>query len=377
MTSYDETRLLAKFSQLHFGLIFLVCAVSAAGFAMLYSAAGGSWEPWAGRQLSRFLMCIPVVLFIAVTDIRLWFKYAYKAYFIGLALLIIVELIGFVGMGAQRWVNVGGVNFQPSEMMKIFLVLALARYFHTIHQQNTPHLAFLIPPGIMIVVPVALVLIQPNLGTSFVILMTGIGIMFLAGIGWKKFVFAGCVGLACLPLLWANMHDYQKRRVFTFMNPESDPLGSGYNIMQSKIAIGSGALTGKGFMEGSQSQLSFLPEKETDFIFTVLSEEFGFMGSMTILALYLGIVLVCLRIALRSDSYFGKLIAGGIAIILFLHVFINMAMVMGLIPVVGLPLPLLSYGGSSMISMLIAIAFVLNVYVHQEVPVRRAYDIFD
>jgi rod shape determining protein RodA len=363
-----------KLRKLHMPLLLLVMAACATGFAMLYSAAQGSFDPWASRQMIRFAMIFPVLVLVALIDIQVWFRYAYVLYGIGLVTLVAVEIAGFVGMGAQRWINLGGVNFQPSEMMKIFLVLAIAHYFHAIHKNNITKLGYLSFPSLLLLVPAALVLVQPNLGTSFIILMTGVGLFFMAGIGWKKFVVVGVMGLSLLPVLWGHMHDYQKRRVMTFLDPETDPLGAGYNIIQSKIAIGSGGLVGKGFLQGSQSQLSFLPEKETDFIFTMLAEEFGFVGGVAIVVLYVSIIFCCIRISFAAESYFGKLVAFGMGLILFLHMMINMAMVMGLIPVVGVPLPMLSYGGSSLISMLIGLAFVQNIHIHKDVPVRRTYE---
>ncbi len=373
VTSRKPT-LMNKLAELHLPLLALTSLICAIGFLVLYSAAQGSLEPWAGRQMVRFAIAMPIAIIIALVNIQFWFRYAYLLYGIGLATLGAVEIIGHIGMGAQRWVSVGGVNFQPSELMKIFLILALAHYFHAIHKNNVTRLRFLTFPALLLLLPVGLVLIQPNLGTSFILLMTGIGIFFMAGIGWKKFMVVGVVGLCLLPVLWSHMHDYQKRRVMTFMNPESDPLGSGYNIIQSKIAIGSGGFFGKGFMQGSQSQLSFLPEKETDFIFTVITEEFGFVGGFICIILYFSLIFCCVRIAIASESFFGKLVAYGISLVLFLHMFVNMAMVMGLVPVVGLPLPMLSYGGSSMISVVIALGFVQNVYVHRETSVLRTYD---
>jgi rod shape determining protein RodA len=370
-TKTDDEYIFTKLGRIHKGYLFLVLTLCGFGFMMLYSAARGEVSPWADRQFIRFLVLLPVMLFIAITDIRIWYRHAYLLYGFGILGLVGVEIAGFVGMGAQRWIKIGGFTFQPSELMKVLLVLALARYFHALHMNNVGRLVFLIVPGALVGLPAGLVLIQPNLGTATIILLTGAGVMFMAGIGWKKFLAVGIVVAACLPFAWGSLHDYQKQRVYTFLDPESDPLGSGYNIMQSKIAIGSGELHGKGFLQGSQSQLSFLPEKETDFIFTMLAEEFGFLGGLTVMLLYMTLIITGFIIAIHSMSFFGKLIASGISIILFIHMFINMAMVMGLIPVVGVPLPMLSYGGSSLISIMIAVGFVLSVHVHRDVVVHR------
>ena len=368
----EDRFIIKRLANLPMPMVVLVSLVSMIGVVMLYSAAQGSLEPWAGRHFTRFLVGFICMITVATIDIRFWFRNAYIIYVFALAFLAMVEVMGFIGMGAQRWVNIAGVNFQPSEIMKIAVVLALARYFHSLHLNNIQKLSILVIPGILVIVPVVLILKQPNLGTAVVTAMVAVAIFFMSGINIRKFVIAGIAGGACLPVIWNYMHDYQKKRVLTFLDPEADPLGAGYNIIQSKIAIGSGGIFGKGFLQGSQSQLSFLPEKQTDFIFTMLTEEFGLIGGLGIIIIYASIIILGIRIAVQCDSHFGKLAAFGIVTAMFMHVFINMAMSMGMIPVVGVPLPLLSYGGSNLIATLIGIGFVLNAHVHRETHVERA-----
>jgi rod shape determining protein RodA len=280
--------------------------------------------------------------------------------------LIYTDFFGVTAMGATRWIRIGPLNIQPSEIAKLSTVLALAHYFHNVSAVNIRRMSFIIPPLIMLFLPFALVVKQPDLGTSLIILMVGGAMFFAAGVQIWKFVVLFISGIISMPFAWLYLHDYQKKRVLAFLSPESDPLGDGYNILQSKIAIGSGGLTGKGFLKGTQSQLSFLPEKQTDFIFTMLAEEFGFIGSVVVIILYAIILMYGVWIAINSKNHFGRMMAIGITTILFVHVFVNIAMVMGLIPVVGAPLPLLSYGGTIMMTMLIAFGFLLNADLYSE-----------
>lgn len=352
-------------------LVLLLCAIASVGLIMLYSAAGGSMQPWASRQLVRFLIALAVLLVVAISDIRLWLRLAYPAYFASLVLLVIVDVAGFVGMGAQRWIDLGIINLQPSEVMKVALVLALARYFHGMTNEDVGRPWKLVLPALMVLAPVALVLKQPDLGTAMMLLIGGATMFFAAGVRLWMFAAVAAAGLATLPFAWQMLHDYQRRRVLTFIDPESDPLGSGYHILQSKIALGSGGLFGKGFLQGTQSHLNFLPEKQTDFIFTMLAEEFGLIGSLGMLALYAVVLAYCLAIAVTAKSQFGRLLAIGITATFFLYVFINMAMVMGLIPVVGIPLPLVSYGGTATVSLMLGFGLIMCVYVHRDVMISR------
>ena len=356
---------------LNWPITILVCTLCMIGVAVLFSAANGEMDPWASRHLTRFLFMLPVMILIALVDIQFWVRMAYWIYAGGVGLLIVVELVGIFGKGAQRWVSVGGTSFQPSEFMKVALVIALARYYHFVHAGEVNRPLVLAVPLMMIAVPAVLILHQPNLGTATIVCLTGAAVMFLAGLSWYYIIAAGVAGLSAIPVIWSLMHDYQKKRVFTFLDPESDPLGAGYNIMQSKIAIGSGGVFGKGFLQGSQGQLSFLPEKQTDFIFTMLTEEFGMMGGFFILFLYSALIFLGFRVALNSHSQFGRLVSGGISTVLFIHLFINCAMVMGLIPVVGVPLPFLSYGGSVLMAMMVGYGFVLNAHVYRNTGTFR------
>ena len=282
---YDpsDITLSRKLRMISWPLVLLLCVLSAVGFGMLYSAANASWTPWALRQFVRFGIGLTLLLTISLTDIRMWMRYAYFLYFLALALLIAVELMGVIGMGAQRWIDLKIIRIQPSEIMKITLVLALARYFHGISAEETGRIIWLLFPVMLVMAPLALVLRQPDLGTAVMMGMSALAVFFVAGVRIWKFAVAGGLTLAALPVAWSFLHEYQKRRVLTFLDPESDPLGSGYHIIQSKIALGSGGIFGKGFLEGTQSHLNFLPEKQTDFIFTMLAEEFGMVGGLALL----------------------------------------------------------------------------------------------
>lgn len=357
--------------------LILVCMVVMTGIMLLYSAGNGHWNPWASKQFIRFLMSIGVLFFIALTNLRLWMKYAYWIYGLALILLFGVEVAGTVGMGAQRWLNLGFFQLQPSEVMKIALVLALARYFHGASLEEVRSIRFMIPPVLMMGIPVALILLQPDLGTALMLVFVSVALFFLVGVQIWKFVLVGILGAAAIPVFWMFLHDYQKQRVLTFLNPESDPLGAGYHIMQSKITLGSGGIFGKGFMEGTQSRLNFLPEKQTDFIFTVLSEEFGLVGSLALLLLYTVIIAYGFIIALRCNNFFGKLLALGLTINFALYVFINMGMVMGLMPVVGVPLPLVSYGGTAMLTLFFGFGLIECVNINREMVIGRRGSIDD
>ncbi len=360
-----------KIWQISWPLALLLTAVAAVGWLALYSAGNGNLDPWANRQMVRFAMGMAVLMVVAVIDLRFWMRHAYSIYFFGMVLLVVVELHGRVGMGAQRWIDLGFIQLQPSEIMKIALVLTLARYFHGASLQDIGRLSYLVPPILMVLAPVGFVLKQPDLGTAMMLLMTSTVLFFLAGVRLWMFGAVFAAAVAALPVIWSLMHDYQKRRVLTFLNPENDPLGSGYHIMQSKIALGSGGMFGKGFLQGTQSHLNFLPEKQTDFIFTTLAEEFGLVGGVALLVLYLLVIAYCFAIALRSRSQFGRMTAIGIAGTFFLYVFINIGMVMGLLPVVGVPLPLISYGGTSMLTLMFGFGLVMSVYVHRDVHIGR------
>ena len=360
-----------KLLNIHWFLVFLICLTVAIGIAMLYSAANGSFQPWASRQLVRFGVGFSAMIALALIDVRIWLRFAYALYGLSLILLVLVEFMGFVGMGAQRWLDLGYFNLQPSELMKITLVLALARYFHGLTMEGVAGPTRLILPLIMVFVPTGLVLRQPDLGTALMLIMASGALFFVAGVRLWKFALVIVLGLIATPIGWQFLHDYQKRRILTFLNPEADPLGAGYHIIQSKIALGSGGVLGKGFMQGTQGHLNFLPEMQTDFIFTMLAEEFGMVGGFALLGLYMVILIYGVAISVRCRTQFGRLIGIGVTATFFLYVFINMAMVMGLVPVVGVPLPLISYGGTAMLTLLFGFGLLMGVWIHRDVQVGR------
>ncbi len=360
-----------KLRQISWGLVLLTAMISVIGFAMLYSAANGNVEPWASRQLVRFSIGLSLMLAIAMIDVRFLFRWAYLAYFACLGLLVAVELVGTTGMGAQRWIDLRFIQLQPSELMKVAIVMALARYFHGLSPEEIARPFYLLVPIVLTLAPAALVLKQPDLGTAGILLMIGTAVFFCAGVRLWKFAVVGVLGLSAIPIAWQFLRTYQKQRVMTLFNPENDPLGAGYHILQSKIALGSGGLTGRGFLQGSQSHLNFLPEKQTDFVFTMLAEEFGMIGGLTLLGLYAVLMIYGLAIAIRSRNQFGRLLAAGIACNIFLYVFINIALVMGLIPVVGVPLPLISYGGTAMLTIMAALGLIMSIYIHRDVRISR------
>lgn len=360
-----------KILSLNWGLLILLTLVAGTGFAALYSAGGGNVQPWADKHIMRYGVTLILCIGIALIDIRFWMRLSYVAYVGAFVLLVAVEIMGEMGMGAQRWINLGVVQIQPSELMKIGVIMALARYFHSRSSDHALGYRDLVMPGFLIAMPVMLVLNQPDLGTAIMIIAAGICILFCAGLKWRYFILGGIAVVAAIPLIWHFMHDYQKKRVLTFLNPEADPLGSGYHIMQSKIALGSGGIEGKGFLMGSQSHLNFLPEKQTDFIFTLLAEEWGLMGGAALLVLFGCIFIYGLMIALRSRHHYGRLLAYGLTFNFALYVFINIAMVTGLMPVVGVPLPLVSYGGTAMLTAMISFGLIMSVYIHRDVKIPR------
>lgn len=366
-----ELTLADKFRGIQWGLLLLLGLIAGIGFAMLYSAASGDLDPWASRQMIRFASVLVTVIVVAIIDVTYLFRAAYWIYAAALMLVVAVDLRGIVGMGAQRWIGIGSFQLQPSEVMKIALVLALARYFHCLPPENSGRVRYLLVPALMIAVPVLLVLKQPDLGTAMMLLAAGGALLFLAGVPIWMFAAAGAGAVATAPLAWSLLHGYQKSRLYTFLDPDRDPLGAGYHILQSKIALGSGGLFGKGFLQGTQSHLSFLPEKQTDFIFTMIAEEFGLVGGLTLLALYLVVLVYAFAIALGCRSRFGRLLGLGIATNFFLYAFINTAMVTGLIPVVGVPLPLISYGGTAMIAVLLGFGLLMNIGIHRDVRLSR------
>jgi len=360
-----------KLLEINWGLVLLIAVIACIGFAMLFSVAGGNFQPWAMPQIVRFGIGLALLVAVALVDIRVWMALAYPAYGIALFLLIIVEVAGHVGLGAQRWIELGPLQLQPSELMKISLVLALARYLHGQSVEEVSWPFRLLIPLAMIGAPVVLVLLEPNLGTATILALDGCSLLFLAGLSWWWIAPTVSAVVAAVPIAWQFMHDYQKQRVMTFLNPASDALGAGWNISQAEIAIGSGGFGGKGFEQGTQSQLNFLPEKQTDFIYTTLGEEFGFMGSVGLLLLFAIVIGFGIRIAMASRSQFGRLVAMGLTLNFFFYIMINAAMVMGLMPVVGIPMPLVSYGGTAMLTVMFGFGLLMSVHVHRQVEIPR------
>ncbi len=350
-----------KIQNLNYLLIFVITLITFIGAAGLYSAAGGSYSPWASRHLIRFVILLALTIAIAFIDIKIIYKYVYIIFILSFLLLFSVELIGVFGKGATRWINFFGFSLQPSELIKITIILALARFYNDLKFQEIKSITNLFFPFLILFLPFFLVVIQPDLGTALSILILGVFILFASGIRLWKFGLGFIIIIGSIPLLLNFLKPYQKDRVISFLNPEADALGRGYQLIQSKIALGSGGLSGKGFLEGTQSYLQYLPEKQTDFIFTLIGEEFGFIGTVFIIFLFLLTISICFYISIKSIHIFGRILSIGIGTNIFIYVIMNIAMVSGLMPVVGIPLPLVSYGGSAMLSIMISIGLLLNV----------------
>jgi rod shape determining protein RodA len=372
MTDLPSRGLGAKLLSVNWALLALLTAVASTGFMMLYAVAGGSFEPWAAPQMIRFGFGVALILVMAMIPVKFWKAVAPLAYLTALGLLVVVDMFGMIGMGAQRWIDLGFIILQPSELMKIALVMALAAYYAWLDPAKVSNPLWLAPPLLIIFAPMGLVLIQPDLGTSIQLMLGGGAMLFLAGVSLWYFAVAAAAGVGLVTLVlkskgtdWQLLHDYQYNRIFTFLDPSQDPLGAGYHITQAKIAMGSGGLVGRGWMQGTQAKLNFLPEKHTDFIFTTFAEDFGFMGSIALLILYAMIVVFCFASAISNRDRFGALMTGGIGATFFLFFSVNMGMVMGLMPVVGVPLPLVSYGGSAMLVLLAAFGLVQSAHVHR------------
>ncbi|WP_323040714.1 rod shape-determining protein RodA [Gemmobacter sp.] len=372
---YSVKRVPAGFRKLlHFNwaLALLLTAIASIGILMLYSVAGGDFSRWAEPQMQRFGAGLVLMLLMGLVPIWVWRGMAGVAYGVSMLLLVGVEVAGSVGMGAQRWIDIGFMRLQPSELMKIALVMLLAAYYDWLDTKKTSRPVWVLIPVAMILLPTMLVLRQPDLGTSLMLIGGGGAVMLVAGVHWAYFasVIAATGGAIASVFLtrgtpWQVLQDYQYRRIDTFLDPGSDPLGAGYHINQAKIALGSGGWAGKGFMQGTQSRLNFLPEKHTDFIFNILAEEFGFIGGMSLLILYGLVIFFCLVTAIQSKDRFASLVVIGIAASFFLYFGVNLAMVMGLAPVVGKPLPLVSYGGSAMLVVMLGFGLVQSAHVHR------------
>jgi rod shape determining protein RodA len=361
-----------KILYMNWPLVLLVTAVASVGFLMLYSIAGGNLDTWARPQMERFGVGMVLMFIVAMIPIWFWRSMSGVAYIVAFLLLLVVEFFGSVGMGAQRWIDLGFIRLQPSEMMKFTLVMLLAVYYDWLDPKLVSRPLYVLLPVLMIVTPTVLVLMQPNLGTSLMLILGGATVMFAAGVSFWYFAAVISLGAAAVAGVfltrgtpWQFLHDYQYKRIDTFLDPAADPLGAGYNIIQAKIALGSGGWSGKGFMQGTQSRLNFLPEKHTDFIFTTLAEEFGFLGAFSLLALYALIIGFCLVAAFQNRDRFSALLIVGVAANFFFYIAVNLSMVMGMAPVVGVPLPLLSYGGSAMMVLLVGFGLVQSAHVHR------------
>ena len=362
----------AKVLHLNWALVLLLIAVSSVGFLMLYSVAGGRMDVWAEPQMKRFGLGLFLMFAMALVPIWFWRNMAGLFYLVSFALLLVVEFFGTVGMGAQRWIDLGFMRLQPSELMKVALVVMLAAYYDWLDIKLTSRPLWVLIPVVMIILPTMLVFIQPNLGTALMLLMGGAAVMFAAGVSLWYFGGVALLGVGAVVAVftargtpWQFLKDYQYRRIDTFLDPTADPLGAGYNIIQAKIALGSGGWSGKGFMQGTQSRLNFLPEKHTDFIFTTLAEEFGFIGAFSLLVLYGLVIFFCVISALQNKDRFSALLILGVAGNFFFYLAVNLSMVMGMAPVVGVPLPLVSYGGSAMLVVMVAFGLVQSAHVHR------------
>ena len=359
-----------KLQSINYPLLGLIIILFFVGLAALYSISNGDFNSWPLKHSQRFILGLIIFFLVVFFDLRLIFGYAYVIFFLSIISLVIIPFFGIESNGATRWINIAGISLQPSEFVKYTLILALAKYFHSINNDSS-FIKTLIIPLIITIVPVLLVITQPDLGTALIILLGGISLFWISGLNYKYFI-AGVFSILCsLPVLWQYLKDYQKDRVLTFFNPERDPLGNGYHIMQSKIALGSGGIFGKGYMEGTQSHLNFLPEMQTDFIFTMLGEEFGFIGTLLLLLIYAALIMISIRLALKSRSLFSKYLSLGVCNVFFIYVFVNIGMVTGLLPVVGVPLPFISYGGSSMLAVMFGFGLLMNCYINRNIIIEK------
>ncbi len=360
-TSYS---FIDKLKAIDYFLIIIVAIIGSMSVFSIYSTESGNFSFYTKNHLTRFLVFFSMFLVLSFVRVSFWYRQAYIFYILGILLLILVIFFGISASGSKRWINLFIMNLQPSELMKIAIIVCFARYYHRIQSSDIQSYKYLLQPIILLLIPCYLVITQPDLGTAILIAGSGLAIIWLAGLNLKYFIYTGLILLVSLPFVISILKPYQKSRILTFFNPDRDPLGAGYQIIQSKIAIGSGGLLGKGFLQGTQSYLEFLPEKHTDFIFTLFSEEFGFVGSMLLILLYALLIYRIIRIGFSSRSFFAKLYCYGFASALFLYIFVNIAMVVGLLPIVGAPLPIMSYGGSSMLSIMLGLSVVMSCKIY-------------
>jgi len=363
----------AKLYELNWLLPVLIFVIGAIGVTMIFAATDGVWNQGAAQHAIRIGVAGVVMLIIALTDIKVWYTLSYPAYFGALILLIGVELMGVSVNGSQRWLDLGLMRVQPSEIMKLAIVMAMARYYHDLARWRVSHITGLTGALLLIAVPMALILHQPDLGTTLLLGATGVVIVFLAGVSWRIIGFASVLMAVGLPLFFQfGLKDYQRDRIWTFLDPSRDPTGASYHITQSKIALGSGGIAGKGFMHGTQRQGDYVPENRTDFVFTVIGEEFGLIGSLLTIALYIAVISLCIYLAMKCKSTFSKLLTLGLMTTFTLYIFINLGMVMGLLPVVGVPLPLISYGGTVVMAVMAGFGLILSAHLHRNSDLPRS-----
>ena len=365
-TSYS---FIDKLKAVDYFLIIIVAIIGSMSVFSIYSTESGNFSFYTKNHLTRFLVFFSMFLVLSFVRVSFWYRQAYIFYILGILLLLLVIFFGISASGSKRWINFFIMNLQPSELMKIAIIVCFARYYHRIQSSDIQSYKYLLQPIILLLIPCYLVITQPDLGTAILIAGSGLAIIWLAGLNLKYFIYSGLILLVSLPFVISILKPYQKSRILTFFNPDRDPLGAGYQIIQSKIAIGSGGLLGKGFLQGTQSYLEFLPEKHTDFIFTLFSEEFGFVGSMVLILLYALLIYRIIRIGFSSRSFFAKLYCFGFASALFLYIFVNIAMVVGLLPIVGAPLPIMSFGGSSMLSIMLGLSIVMSCKIYSRDPI--------
>ena len=358
-----------KLRAVDYFLIIIVAIIGSLSVFSIYSTESGNFSFYTKNHLIRFLVFFSMFLILSFIRVSAWYRQAYIFYILGILLLLFVMFFGISASGSKRWINLFIMNLQPSELMKIAVIVSFARYYHRIQSSDIQSYKYLLQPIILLLIPCYLVITQPDLGTAILIAGSGLAIIWLAGLNLKYFVYSGLILMVSLPFVISILKPYQKSRILTFFNPERDPLGAGYQIIQSKIAIGSGGFLGKGFLQGTQSYLEFLPEKHTDFIFTLFSEEFGFVGSIILIFLYALLIYRIIRIGFLSRSFFAKLYCFGFASALFLYIFVNIAMVLGLLPIVGAPLPIMSYGGSSMLSIMLGLSIVMSCKIYSRYPI--------
>lgn len=365
--------LFRKLGKINWLLPTLLWIIGMVGVFMIYAATGGDWSKGAEQHFTRLILASGLMFFVALVDIRAWYTLSYPIYFISLLLLVGVDFFGLTINGSQRWIDLGVIRLQPSEIMKLGIVMALARLFHDLPNWRISHISGLVVALLMVAIPAQFILRQPDLGTTLLLTATGVSVIFLAGVNWRIIAGGAVVGLIAVPMFFKfGLRPYQQSRILTMFNPERDPTGAGYHIAQSKIALGSGGVSGKGFMQGTQRQLAYVPENRTDFIFTVIGEEFGLIGGLMTMALYAGAIGLCFWMSTKCKHFYTSLLIMGITITFALYVFINLAMVMGIAPVVGVPLPLISYGGTVMLVVMFGFGLILSADVHRDVGLPRS-----